>query len=258
MNNPIASKRLCVVLVNPRNPLNIGAAARAMSNFGFSCLRVVRPYEAAFREARSAVGAAALLAGAEEYSSVAEAVADCSLVVGTTAGRNRDLEQPLRRLEEGARLIRKRMVSGRVALLFGSEKRGLANRDLDHCHWLMRIPTIEQHTSMNLGQAVAVCLYELVREARISPKGATPAALTRGGRSTAKREMREPAVAADEERLTLLLLEALQASGYVKPGVAEATEEKLRRMVRRLNLSANDVTVWLGMMRKIAWKLRPG
>src|SRR6266404_7904189 len=77
---------LRVVLVSSRNPLNIGAAARAMSNFGFSRLRVVNPYDRAFREARSAVGAAAaVLAGAEEYTNLAEAVADCTLVVGTTA-----------------------------------------------------------------------------------------------------------------------------------------------------------------------------
>src|SRR5579885_2061134 len=75
---------LRVVLVAARNPLNIGAAARAMSNFGFLRLRLVNPYTAAFREARSAVGAAALLANAEEYQNVAEAVADCTLVVGTT------------------------------------------------------------------------------------------------------------------------------------------------------------------------------
>src|ERR1700720_3788436 len=83
--------RLRVVLVESRNPLNIGAAARAMSNFGFLHLRVVNPYEAAFREARSAVGAAELLANAEEYRTVAEAVADCTLVVGTTAVRHREL-----------------------------------------------------------------------------------------------------------------------------------------------------------------------
>jgi tRNA/rRNA methyltransferase len=76
---------LRVVLVATRNPLNIGAAARAMSNFGVERLRVVNPYEVAFREARSAVGASAVLAKAEEYTSVAEAVADCKLVVGTTA-----------------------------------------------------------------------------------------------------------------------------------------------------------------------------
>src|ERR1700728_3215208 len=114
--------RLRVVLVAVRNPLNIGAAARAMSNFGFRRLRVVNPYEAAFREARSAVGAADVLAQAEEFESVADAVADCTLVVGTTAVRARNLHHPLHRLELGARAIRKRMQSSRVALLFGSEK----------------------------------------------------------------------------------------------------------------------------------------
>src|SRR5215510_10984815 len=85
------SDLLSVVLVSPRNPLNIGAAARAMSNLGFTSLRVVNPYEASFREARSAVGAASLLKNAEEYKAVADAVADCSLVVGTTAAHNREL-----------------------------------------------------------------------------------------------------------------------------------------------------------------------
>src|SRR5580693_8564012 len=99
--------QLRVVLVETRNPLNIGAAARAMSNFGFLRLRVVKPYEVAFREARSAVGASPLLADAEEFESVAEAVADCSLVVGTTAIGSRDPQHPVRRLEEAARHIRK-------------------------------------------------------------------------------------------------------------------------------------------------------
>src|ERR1700731_3298152 len=116
--------RLRVVLVSSRNALNIGAAARAMSNFGFRHLRVVNPYEPGYREARSAVGAADVLADAQQFSSVAQAVADCTLVVGTTAVRHRELQHPLRRLEEGARLIRKRVASSRVALLFGSEKFG--------------------------------------------------------------------------------------------------------------------------------------
>ena len=94
---------LRVVLVATRNPLNIGAAARAMSNFGVRRLRVVNPYEAAFREARSAVGASGLLAKAEQYESVAEAVADCRLVVGTTAAGRRELQHRLRRLDDGAR-----------------------------------------------------------------------------------------------------------------------------------------------------------
>ena len=106
------AKRLFVVLVATRNPLNIGAAARAMSNFGFSNLRVVSPYELAFREARSAVGASALLKNAQEYKSIAEAVADCSLVVGTTAAHNRKLDHELRPLDEGAIEVRKKLRSG--------------------------------------------------------------------------------------------------------------------------------------------------
>src|SRR6266851_4822871 len=140
-----------------------------MSNFGFPRLRLVNPYEPAFREARSAVGASKVLANAAVYENVAEAVADCTLVVGTTAVRHRDLHHPLRRLEIGARFIRKHLASTRVALLFGSEKRGLSNEDLSHCHWLLRISAREEHRSMNLGQAVAVCLYELSRDPQAAP-----------------------------------------------------------------------------------------
>src|SRR5690348_5129969 len=163
--------RLRVVLVATRNPLNIGAAARAMSNFGFLHLRVVNPFELAFREARSAVGAASLLAQAEEFKSLNEAVADCSLVVGTTALSRRDPRHKVRDLRPGALLIRRHLRADRVALLFGSEKRGLSNADLSHCHWLLRIPTREEQRSMNLGQAVAVCLYELASSAKPSSVG---------------------------------------------------------------------------------------
>src|SRR5260370_38382990 len=160
---------LRVVLVATRNPLNIGAAARAMSNFGVRRLRVVNPYEKAFREARSAVGAAGLLAKAEEYDDVAEAVADCRLVVGTTAVGRRDLQHRLRGLVEGGRQIKRQLRLAPVALLFGSERYGLSNEELSHCHWLMRIPTREEHGSMNLGQAGAACLYQLVCGAEAGP-----------------------------------------------------------------------------------------
>ena len=145
-------------------------------------------------------------------------------------------------MEQGARVIRKQLGSGRVALLFGSEKRGLSNQDLSHCHWLLRIPTREEHTSMNLGQAVAVCLYELVRDTKAEPK----------------REKLQLATAGEVERITATLLDALRASGYLKPGSAASAEEKVRRLVRRLNLRASDSEVWLGMLRQILWKLRSG
>jgi tRNA/rRNA methyltransferase len=230
-----------VVLVSTRNPLNIGASARAMANFGFSRLRVVNAYDVAFREARSAVGAAPLLQSAEDYSSLAEAVADCPLVVGTTSVGHRGLQHPLRRLEYGARLIRRALSKAPVALLFGSEKFGLSNQDLSHCHWLMRIPTVDADLSMNLGQAVALCLYELARDAR--------AAAAKVPRTIAR------ATAGETEQVTLLLLEILEKSGYVNPVTAGSTEEKVRRLVRRLDMAGRDAPVLLGMLRQILWKL---
>jgi tRNA/rRNA methyltransferase len=240
---------LRVVLVSTRNPLNIGAAARAMSNLGFLRLRVVNPYDASFREARSAVGAAQLLANAEEYSSVAEAVADCSLVIGTTAGANRELHHPLKLLKDGASLVRKRLRAGnRVALLFGSEKRGLSNDDFSHCHWLMHIPTREEHTSMNLGQAVAVCLYELARST-------AKAGNRTGSKAIFKTGEPRPATTGELERITTMLIDALRASGYLGQRSIAAKEEKVRRMVRRLELSSADAELWLGMLRQMLWKM---
>jgi tRNA/rRNA methyltransferase len=232
---------LRVVLVSTRNPLNIGASARAMANFGFSRLRVVNPYDVAFREARSAVGAAPLLEAAEEFSSVAEAVADCRLVVGTTSVGHRELQHPLRRLEFGARLIGRALAQAPVALLFGSEKFGLQNDELSHCHWLMRIPTVAGDLSMNLGQAVALCLYELARDAK---------AVNARPPKTAARS-----TAGETEQITVLVLEALRKSGYVNPVTSGSTEEKVRRLVRRLNIAGRDAPVLLGMLRQILWKL---
>ncbi len=180
------------------------------------------------------------MARAEEYGSVAEAVADCILVVGTTGGQHRDLQQPQRRLEAGARLIRKHAATGGVALLFGSERYGLSNDDLSHCHWSMRIPTVEGSPSMNLGQAVAVCLYELSRNPKVS--GAAPKP--------------KPATSGQVERLTASLFQALLASGYVNLNSASLTQERIRRLVLRLNLAAEDHELWLGMLRQINWKLR--
>jgi len=233
--------RLRVVLVDTRNPLNIGAAARAMSNFGFLRLRVVNPYHVAFREARSAVAAAPLLKAAEEFKTVAEAIADCTLVVGTTAMQHRELQHTLRPLTRGAPLIRKALATGRVALLFGSEKTGLSNDDLSHCHWLMHIPTRKQHLSMNLGQAVAVCLYELARD---------------GKKTAAKTKQEKRATAAEVERISTVLLEALHRSGYVKANAVASTEERVRRMVRRMGITSKDAELWLGMLRQMLWKIR--
>jgi tRNA/rRNA methyltransferase len=233
---------LRVVLVDARNPLNIGAAARAMSNFGFHHLRVVNPYDVAFEGARSAVGAASVLTSAEKYETVAEAVGDCSLVVGTTAIGHRDLQHSLKRLDVGAPVIRAHVASGLCALLFGSEKFGLSNRDMSHCHWLMHIPMREEHVSMNLGQAVAVCLYELTRD---------PDALGEPEKGT-------PASSAEVERIAETLLTALRASGYPKLNSSDSFEGAVRRLVLRLHLQTGDAEFLLGMLRQMVWKMKKG
>jgi len=231
---------LRVVLVTPRNPLNIGAAARAMSNFGFTRLRLVNPYDAAFREARSAIKSKYVLEQAQIFDNLAEAVADCTLVVGTTAVGHRDLRVPLYRLETAGALIREHLANSASALLFGSEKFGLSNEDMSHCHWLMHIPTREEHFSMNLGQAVAICLYELIRDS---------AAPLEPGQGT-------PATGAEVERIYETLLVALEASGYPKLNSSETFQAAVRRMVYRLRLHSGDAEFFLGMLRQMVWKLK--
>jgi tRNA/rRNA methyltransferase len=140
-------------------------------------------------------------------------------------------------LASGAKLIRS--APGNVALLFGSEKFGLSNDDLSHCHWLMRIPTVDQKRSMNLGQAVAVCLYEIARSARKPPEPTNSV----------------PATMGEIEQITAMLIEASRRSGYLNPVVASSTENKVRRMIRRLDIRARDVSIWLGILRQILWKL---
>ena len=209
-----------------------------MANFGFEDLRVVNPYEVAFQEAVSAVGGAHVLRNARVFETVAEAVADCSLVVGTSAAQNRELQQPIERLEAGMPPIRAH--AGRVALLFGSEKFGLSNDDMSFCHALIRIPTAPGTPSMNLGQAVAVCLWELVREGS-SPLRHTATDAIQGG---------------DAEQLTRMLLQVLEESGYTNRITAVSTEEKIRRWVRRLRIGRRDLPLMLGILRQILWKFK--
>jgi tRNA/rRNA methyltransferase len=218
-----------------------------MSNFGFTDLRLVNPYDLAFREARSAVRSHYILEQARVCASVAEAIADAHLVIGTTAARSkdqrghRDLHAPLYPLEAAAQLIAEQPPQHTVALLFGSEKFGLSNEQMSHCHWLLHIPTRDEHASMNLGQAVAICLYELRRNpAREAQRFPSPDLLSGENR----------------ERFTALLLEALHLSGYVPQRASASAELKLRRLILRLGLPASDAETWLGMLRQILWKLK--
>ncbi len=239
--------RLCVVLVRARNPNNIGAAARAMYDFGFRCLRLVNEYPTPVERARSAVDASVVLDQAQAYITLAEAVADCTLIVGTTAVGLRRQEMPLYALAEAAAMLRAGMAHpspSRVALLFGSEKTGLSNEELSHCHCTLTIPMHQtegmRHASMNLGQAVAVCLYELVRD----PAAPSLRATTVG------------AAATDLERVTGLLTEVLEESGYSRRHPAHFEETLIRRLVRRMHLDHSHALAWTGILRQVLWKLR--
>ena len=241
-------ERLVVVLARARNPNNIGAVARAMYDFGFRHLRVVNDYEVPFETARSAVDATGVLAEAKVFASMTEAVADCTLVVGTTAVGERALLHPLYALQDAAPKIAGELArepqDGRVALLFGSEKTGLSNDELSHCRWLLTIPMKEhegvRHPSMNLGQAVAVCLYELARGR---------------GKSVARGES-AAAVAGETERVRELLTEVLEETGYTRRHPANCEEAQIRRLVVRMGVAAKDVPVWLGVLRQVLWKVR--
>ena len=236
---------LCVVLVRARNPSNIGAVARAMHGFGFTDLRLVNDYSVPFQDARSAIDASDILASAREFRSVAEAVADCRLVVGTTAVGERKQEHTIESPAGAAPMLASVLsTANHAALLFGSEKTGLSNDALSHCHSLVSIPMHVtpgmRHASMNLGQAVAVCLYELVREIELPPLLNPPPL---------------PALADDLERVTDLVSEVLAGVGYAQRRPSSADPAEVRRMVRRLRLTQSDARRWIGVLRQILWKM---
>jgi TrmH family RNA methyltransferase len=240
-------ERLCVVLVRARNPSNIGAAARAMHDFGFGRLRVVNQFSPPFEGARSAVDASDVLKNAQVYASVAEAVADCTLVIGTTAVGERNLQHDLLPLAEASPPVLselRRDPTARVALLFGSEKTGLSNEELSHCNWLLTIPMQQhqdvRHPSMNLGQAVAVCLYELVRGELEMPQVTNP---------------HQPASAEILERLSARLSDVLEQTEYTRRHPVSCDPAEVRRLVRRMGLNADDAQIWMGILRQMLWKL---
>jgi tRNA/rRNA methyltransferase len=214
-----------------------------MANFGLRRLSVVSPFDPTWREARSAIGAPELLVNAVESATLAEAVADCTMVVGTGTLTRRKPEQPVLPLPDLAPLVSQELArGGRVALVFGSEKHGLTRDDLSYCHLLVEIPTDPLQPSMNLGQAVAVCLYELTRKAESSPVTQVPSATSSG-------------------RLDLLagvIEETMQAAGYSPRAMQPANRHDLRLLLRRLSLSALDNRRILGLFRRILWRLNRG
>jgi TrmH family RNA methyltransferase len=239
-----------VVLVSPRNPLNIGAVARAMANFGFTQLSVVAPYEPHWREARSAVGADALLQNAKGTESLAEAVANCTLVIGTATLDHRRPEQRVVPLPALPPIIQRELNrGGRVALVFGPEKHGLTRENLSWCNLLVEIPTDPRQPSMNLGQAVAVCLYQLATRTFPSPAGTPVAAVSAS-------EQRPAALSGSLDLLAGVIEETMAAASYSPRSMQPANHHDLRLLLRRLSPTERDTRRILGLFRRILWRLR--
>lgn len=234
-----------MVLVSPRNPLNIGAAARAMANLGFTHLVVVAPFAPHWQEAKqSAIGADDVVGRARECTTLAEAIGDCTLVLGTGTLTHRRPEQPAIELPNLNKILSEALSqNGRIALVFGPEKHGLTREALSYCHRLVVIPTEMSQPSMNLGQAVAICLYEIaVHVESFSQPPETPPESSQADSGSL-------------DRVAALIEEVMQRADYSPSVMQEANRHDLRLLLRRLHLKSKDTRRLLGLFRKILVKL---
>jgi tRNA/rRNA methyltransferase len=213
-----------------------------MANFGFSRLTVVAPYEPHWREARSAIGAPELLANARETTTLAEALRDCTFVLGTGTLTHRKPEQPVTSLDQLAPLIARELdpPASRIALIFGPEKHGLTREDLSFCHHLVQIPTDPRQPSMNLGQAAAVCLYEIAIRSGSPAENPYPPA-----------EAAPHPTSGNLDVLAGLIQQVMAASNYSPRNMQAANAHDLRLMLRRLHLTPADQRRALGLFRRI-------
>ncbi|MGZ6252418.1 MAG: RNA methyltransferase [Candidatus Binataceae bacterium] len=227
------------VLVRPLQAGNVGSAARALKNMGLGDLRLVAPRPAASGRAAAsmAVHAADILHSAQRHDSLGDALADCSLAVGTTCrpGLYRSGVVGLR--EAAAQLVAE-AGANRIAIIFGPEDTGLVNRELKLCQRLITIPTAPAYPSLNLAQAVMLVAYELMMAA-----GAA--------RELPRPEPRAPALAVDAmmERLS----EALVSIGFLPAENPEHIMFALRAILGRAGIGVRELDILSGLARQIRW-----
>ncbi len=228
-------------MVRPRNPLNIGAAARAMANFGFDDLAVVDPHEPIWRETTSAVGAEALVRKAKVFKTLEDAVGDCHLVLGTTAVRGRKMHRPVVRLPDIKSYLEKFGIgkAARVAVVFGPEKTGLSEKYLELCNACLTIPTSAATPSMNLSHSVAVCCYELSQKNFGFPSSDVSLASS-----------------TDRERLVKNALELFDAAGYMRLELPDQKLKNIRQSIVRWNLRSSDVRWLHGIFRYLLRRVK--
>jgi tRNA/rRNA methyltransferase len=236
-------ENLRIVMVRPRGSGNIGSVARAMKNVGASELAIVGDARTqSFWAKAMAVHGRDVLAEAKRYSTIRAAIADCTLVVGTTcrAGLYRSHSQTLR---EAALAMAAAVRQGKVALLFGPEDHGLSNKDLEHCQQLITIPANPDYQSFNVAQAAVICLYEIYVASLEKP---------------ALENEIERAQAEDIERLFDLMRSSLLKIGFLASENPEHILLALRRILGRSGLEARDVRIFTAMFRQIEWYAKQG
>jgi len=230
------------VLLEPQSGGNVGSAARALANLGFSRLCLVRPAcDPLGREARMmAVEALDLLRGAELFEDLDEALAGAGAVVGMTrrAGRHR---RPHWRLDQCSRRLVSLAASGELALLFGREDHGLADADLDRCTHLVHLAASSDYPSFNLAQAVLLAGNELRRA---------------GMEEVAAPALPAPAGHRTREAMFRHLEQALRTIGFLAPDSSEVVMRRLRRLLGRAVMTADEVKLLRGVARQTLWVAR--
>lgn len=237
--SPLAN--VAVVLIEPQGPLNIGSVCRVMMNFGLSDLRLVNPQTDHLGDEarRMAVRAAPLLEQAQIFSSLPDALSGCTLAIGTTRrfGKYReDFIHP----DDAGREILAAASSAPTALVFGREDRGLLTNELDLCQRLLTIPTSDELPSMNLAQAVAVCVYE-VGQAAAAAAGKV------------QERQRKSAPSAAIEAMYSHMRQTLLEVGYLDAQNPEHILRTFRRIFSRAGLNDRDVRVLQGLWSRLDW-----
>lgn len=240
-----------VVLVGTSHPGNIGSTARAMKTMGLSTLYLAEPrVEPDGHSVALAAGASDILKHAVTVDSVADAIADCSLVIATSA-RSRTLDWPMLEPREAGEKLVTSALDGPVAIVFGRENNGLSNEELQKCNYHVSIPANPEYTSLNLAQAVQIICYEarvahLEHEKHEFEKGRTPDDVI------AKVEY---PFAKERENFFEHLESTLLGTGFIVKQHPGQVMTKLRRLFSRAHLERQEMNILRGMLTSIDKKL---
>ena len=230
--------RIRIVLVGTQHPGNLGSAARAMRTMGLTRMVLVAPEKAPNLDTTSlAAGAEALVFDAPVFETLEAAVADCRLVLGCTARSRRIALEELLPRDAAVRAVEAATAGADVALVFGRERTGLDNHELQLCHAAVHIPSDPEFSSLNLAAAVQVLAYE----ARI-------ALLAASGGLAAPEPMEPPASHAELEGFFTQLSDTLAAIDFHKGRTPESAERKLRRIFLRAEMNAREVRLMRGVL----------